>query len=274
MYKTSKEIALLVAGAVVGFIAIPYEEIIASHIFYVLLLLLFLLFYGVGIFDAIDKFLNKIVWFVNYKFNYICIFAPYKITEKNSSWVDLTLDEIISIFKRNKKTIGIFKSSSVFKQFPVVVNPYGGVYPESDISNLRSLNEIFDYVKNGGTYVNIADIPFYYAYDENLNRAVDTTPLVDGFSLQRSFLKTALTKKLNHYVYALTKGPDFNKGIKRIIQLSSPSENLFHKDQFYDGQQGPYSPILKIPYGKGYFIFSTFTLNLENLEKYIIKLFK
>jgi hypothetical protein len=39
------------------------------------------------------------------------------------------------------------------------------VYPEVDIKELTVWKSILDYVLHGGIFVNIADIPFYWAYD-------------------------------------------------------------------------------------------------------------
>lgn len=272
MYKLSKDIALLFAGSLIGIFAVPYEEQISNNIILIALILVLIILYGIGVTDWIRSYLLSLTWRNNSRLNYVCIYAPYEISKTNSSWIDVTTDEIIVYLKNNRVNCGVSKTELAFEKYPIIINPYGGVYPEKDASSLESLNRIFDYVKKGGIYINIADIPFYYAYDSNLQRRIDITPLANDFSLQRSFLETILTKKLNHYVFALTKGKDFDLGIKRVIQLSSTSINLFEKSIFYDGPLGSYSPILKIPYGKGYFIFSTFEINKETLENYLLKM--
>lgn len=50
-------------------------------------------------------------------------------------------------------------------RYNVILNPYGSVYPEVNIKASPVLNTILDYVLNGGLFVNVADIPFYWAYD-------------------------------------------------------------------------------------------------------------
>ena len=52
-----------------------------------------------------------------------------------------------------------------FDRYNVILNPYGSVYPEVNIKSFPVLNTILDYVLNGGLFVNVADIPFYWAYD-------------------------------------------------------------------------------------------------------------
>jgi len=147
----------------------------------------------------------------------------------------------------------------------MVINPYGGVYPEDDLSTLKSLDNIFDYVRNGGIYVNIADIPFYYAYERNLKRRIDTTPLAGDFLQVRSFLQTILTRKLHCFVFGLTAGKDFDTGIWRVIELTDNTNNFFHKEIVISEDGKKYSPFLAIPYGRGYFVFSTLMINKENI---------
>lgn len=50
-------------------------------------------------------------------------------------------------------------------RYNAVLNPYGSVYPEIDIKQVSVLNTILDYVLSGGLFINVADIPFYWAYD-------------------------------------------------------------------------------------------------------------
>lgn len=50
-------------------------------------------------------------------------------------------------------------------RYLVIINPYGSVYPEVDIKELTVWKSILYYVLHGGRFVNVADIPFYWAYD-------------------------------------------------------------------------------------------------------------
>jgi hypothetical protein len=50
-------------------------------------------------------------------------------------------------------------------KYLVIINPYGSVYPEVDIKELTVWKSILYYVLHGGRFVNVADIPFYWAYD-------------------------------------------------------------------------------------------------------------
>ena len=44
----------------------------------------------------------------------------------------------------------------------------------------ETLNKIFDYVNKGGLFVNVADIPGYWAYNLLLKRRLDATPPIYG----------------------------------------------------------------------------------------------
>lgn len=51
------------------------------------------------------------------------------------------------------------------ERYNIILNPYGSAYPEANIKELPVLKTILDYVLNHGLFVNVADIPFYWAYD-------------------------------------------------------------------------------------------------------------
>jgi hypothetical protein len=46
-----------------------------------------------------------------------------------------------------------------------LLNPFGEVYPEEDFVSSKTINQIRNYVWNGGVYINVAGIPFWYRYD-------------------------------------------------------------------------------------------------------------
>ncbi len=52
-----------------------------------------------------------------------------------------------------------------FTRFNCIVNPYGGAYYEESFSEQKSLHKILKYTSGGGVYVNVSDIPFFYAHN-------------------------------------------------------------------------------------------------------------
>jgi len=80
--------------------------------------------------------------------------------------------KIKSLLEKNRvkvkvKLIQIRKSRTrwLLDRYNIILNPYGSSYPEIDIKELTIWKSILHYVLNGGTFVNVADIPFYWAYD-------------------------------------------------------------------------------------------------------------
>lgn len=266
IYLNSKEISLLLAGALIGITFIPYENYISIYLEYIFGAIVALVLYGFGLVEGIFGLWVLINRKINNRRKKICIYAPYEIDDNNSSWINIYLAQFKKELDNKCIKYSITKRENSFSKYPIVINPYGGVYPEKDASTLQSLNNIFDYVRKGGKYLNIADIPFYYAFDESLKRRIDTTPLAGDYSLDRSFFQTLLTKKLHCFVYGLLNGEDFDNGITRIISLSENTKNFFDKRIKIDNSDLEYSPSLAIAYGRGYFVFSTRQLNEDNLD--------
>lgn len=263
IYQITKKISLLLAGSLLGITFSLYINEISQYTSWIISTIFILILYGFGSFEGIFG-----IWvLVNRKINNIrkkiCIYAPYEIENNNSSWVNVYLAQLKIQIEKSHFNYSFKKDERSFSKYPIVINPYGGVYPEKNASTLQSFNNIFEYVRNGGKYLNIADIPFYYAFDEFLKRRIDTTPLAGDYSLARSFLKTLLTKKLHCFVYGLK---DTGNGVTRVISLSENSKNLFCKIIKIENDELEYSPSLAIPYGKGYFVFSTRQISEDNLE--------
>lgn len=265
--KIIKEISFLLAGSLIGVIAMPFANQASEHLPVIAVLFFLLILIGLGLFEWLRNFFIYCALFINTKTKKAGLFAPYEIDSDNSSWVEASLRQMSNKLEKSKVKFTTITKDKKFSKYPIIINPYGGVYPENNLSSLQSLNNIFFYVRRGGIYVNIADIPFYYAYDENLKRRVDTTPLAGDFLQIRSFLQTTLTKKLHCFVFGLTSGDDFKSGITRIIELTDNSRNLFNKEITINGAGGKYSPFLAIPYGRGYFVFSTTIIKKSNIDR-------
>ena len=266
IYQIIKKISLLLAGSLLGITFSLYKNEISQYTSWIISTIFILILYGFGLFEGIFR-----IWvLVNRKINNsrkrICIYAPYEIEKNNSSWINIYLAQFKKELDNKCIKYSITKKENSFLRYPIVINPYGGAYPEKNASTLQSFNNIFEYVRSGGKYLNIADIPFYYAFDESLKRRIDTTPIAGDYSLDRSFFKTLLTKKLHCFVYGLLNGEDFDNGITRIISLTENTKNFFDKTIIIDNGDLEYSPSLAIPYGRGYFVFSTRQLNEDNLE--------
>lgn len=211
----------------------------------------------------------------------IAVFEPAPYDKDFVSWVPANRFSVLSaLIRLAPNRIRVFNHFFFHAaQHPIVINPYGGVYPEVELGGYRSFQEILNYVRDGGVYVNVADIPFYYAYSHELGCRVDTTPFVHGLSNVRSFNDTLIAKHLGMIVggVEIEENPD----VKRVFILRRGMSNHYDKPvpavYFEDGITGervggPASPVVSVKYGHGRFLFSTIQLNQENLETELEKI--
>lgn len=254
-YQKLKEISLLLSGVSFGAAFLSIENSLKQNGLNLFIVSVILLLVGVGLIEWILEIYLSLILLLNKKGKLIGIYAPYEIDNDNSSWINLSERQLENMITRHKIRYCVFYSDRDFRKYPVIINPYGGAYPENNVATLESLNEIFSYVKNGGTYVNIADIPFYYAFDKSLNRRLDTTPFAGPFTRTVSFLHTILTKRLQVFVYGLSDKKYTDEGISRVISCNENSVNYFTEKLTIENEY--YSPYLSIPYGRGFFVFST-----------------
>ncbi len=96
---------------------------------------------------------------------------------------DEWMDNLIRYFNECgvKPRIEKTKVSSKIEKYSAILNPYGSVYPETDLGNLETLHKVLEYVNEGGLFISVADMPFYYAYDNRIKRKVVQQP--PGFFL-------------------------------------------------------------------------------------------
>lgn len=73
------------------------------------------------------------------------------------------------------------KASEISNEYRVILNPFGEVYPEENKPNLLSLKRIVKYIKNGGVFVNVAGLAFYYMWDGEVEDL--TGPLYETYKL-------------------------------------------------------------------------------------------
>lgn len=156
---------------------------------FLFLLAIFLLLYGFG---TIEKIVSETqIRFRNSRF--ICpkvailkgVSKGFK-SEIPFVWSDISPDEwkdeiekIARELGKNIKVKLIFSVES-FESYNAILNPYGGNYPESSFDNFPVYNKILSYIRTGGLFVNVADIPTYWAYNPRLKRILDRTPAVYG----------------------------------------------------------------------------------------------
>lgn len=268
-FQKIKEVSFILFGALLGTYFLFIEKILKSSVWLVVFLLIILFALGLGLADWLyKKCLDFMLWFNTQK-KRIGVYAPYDIDTDTSSWINLSIRQLEQELKSQKIKYKKIVADNDFIKYPVIVNPYGGVYPENDISTLESLQRILEYVRKGGIYVNIADIPFFYAFDKNLKRRIWTTPTISPLTEAVSFQSLIVVKKLKISILPVDRntwkvdyGPDKN----RVIALNDMLKNFYAEEIQISGEPVKYSPFVAIPYGKGWFVFSTFVLGKHNKD--------
>jgi len=267
---------------------IKKESIFISNIYYWIILNLFLgmiiitEYFGSG---KYHKYLEKNRWKGKLKIGILNDLGWDLNNPETYAWTDISPEnwrDHLSHFKNIE--VSLITSNERFSEYAAIINPYGGVYPEKDIKQLTSLNKIISYVRNGGYFLNVADIPSYWAYSLDLKRKIDNTnPIYDPTTLQplRPFSETPLIKTLGLSVINLDINPKQNN-FNQLYTIYSKRASFFVRNMnpliptSFIGLTAQYeiSSLFSIDFGEGAFIFSLIWINDElhhEREKIFIK---
>ncbi len=168
---------------------------------------LILLFYGFG---TIEKVISETRITIRNSRYFCPKVAIFKGVSQNLNsdiplvWTDISPEEWkneieeIARERGEKIKVKLIFSIESFDSFNAIINPYGGNYPEISFVNFPVYNKILNYMRNGGLFVNVADIPTYWAYNPRLNRMLDRTPAVYAISGEevRFFNRAPLMQEL------------------------------------------------------------------------------
>lgn len=195
----------------------------------------------------------------------------------------------------------LIPASKLSGAYALILNPWGEVYPETDLHSLKMLTDIFRYVENGGMFMSVGGIPFFYAWDYSLGRPVptgeeiqfltgrSTDPLILGpayanvplLSLSRQgtvvgrLLGLSLTTgdaerlKVTQEIdeerlvgeLATTGGTRYVRGFRSVRKTSRQFIPLLRAD--HQGLREEVYPLVALGYGRGYFIFAGMDLKTE-----------
>lgn len=180
-----------------------------------------------------------------------------------------------------KVRVRLVKGRKSLPRYCLVVNPYGGVYPESDLENRTTLRTIFSYVAGGGFFLNVADIPGFWAYSAMLHRRQHATPAIwgvreGGYTGIRPFKLTPFMAQLGlevlnsegtsmfewpakpHQECASLGIPDDPLAVHRVVRVEPNVVPLILAREIQEAQGGSVgvTPFFAIPYGDGAFIVS------------------
>lgn len=183
-----------------------------------------------------------------------------------------------------------------FDAYFAVLNPYGGVYPESDVPASTTLSKILTYVSERGLFVNVADIPGYWAYNQLLKRKLDATRPLYGIERTpegrisiipvRPFELTPFMEKLGLRVINAEGTEFFNwnaevegkfKGLmKGIAEIKVHRAVICEKNvqqiiKHRSNGQLALTPLFFAPYGGGNFLISLVVLDQQYPQNRIMK---
>jgi hypothetical protein len=86
-------------------------------------------------------------------------------TKKDPNEIKNDLNQFFKNIKSKPIKINNDWQKWFMSRYSAIINPYGSIFPVTSIEKLDTWDPIRNYVYNGGLWFNVADIPFYWAYD-------------------------------------------------------------------------------------------------------------
>jgi len=77
----------------------------------------------------------------------------------------ITYDEWETAFQNMGYKVEPVNIGQISNRYSAIINPYGETYPEEELIELITFNKIKKYIINGGLFLNVAGIPFFYGFD-------------------------------------------------------------------------------------------------------------
>ena len=113
--------------------------------------------------------------------------SDYVFTGEEYDW----LGRLSQIEENGKPRFQVesLNAGKIDNTYALIINPFGEVYPESDIKKRPVFEAIKEYVLNGGVFVNVAGFAFYYAWN------VKTGGPKESIFLDRFLVPSALIRK-------------------------------------------------------------------------------
>ena len=174
---------------------------------FLLLLAVTLILYGFGSIEKIIRYIQlkarRSHWFCP-RVGILCGVSKQNNADIPLVWTDIAPEEWCDEIKVAAQAAGIkinaklvYANESI-NSYNAIINPFGGNYPESSFDGFPVYNKLLKYIRQGGFFVNVADIPTYWAYNPNLKHILDRTPAVYGVAGEevRFFNRAPLMEEL------------------------------------------------------------------------------
>jgi len=285
-----RSIALVVFGIIPGFIPLivgqPWAVILPALLATSLIMIVCLLF-GVGVLQSryhlhVLRRRRK----EPFRIGILSDMGEFVPGAEYYVWTDVGLDTWKTTIEIAAKAMGVrmeavfLRATDHFDRYSAILNPFGGAYPEVDLSTLKTLSSILGYAREGGLFVNVADIPTYWAYSPLLKRRIDNTPSIDipinrdGNIVVipfRPFGRTPLMRelglegvntetigKIHQRLDSIMPSPQSVFTASRVVMLESNVETCIPSVELKIGNAGSRqaSSIVRVKYGDGHFLLS------------------
>lgn len=289
-------IALVFLGVVPGFIPLlvgqPWTVILSALLAMAFIMLLCLLF-GVGALQ--NQYHMRVLRKRRkqpFRLGILNDMGEYKPGTDYYVWTDISLEDWKAAVERTAEAMAVkigvelLKATDALDGYSAILNPYGGAYPEVDLGSLRTLHNILRYVREGGLFANVADIPTYWAYSPLLKRRIDNTPPtdvpinMDGKLVViplRPFGRTPLMKelglqgintegigKVEQRLDSIVPSELGAFKASRVVLMESNVESCIPPVQIKNAGSRQGSSIVRVQYGDGCFLLSLAWINDES----------
>ena len=177
-------------------------------------------------------------------------------------------------------------------KYLLVLNPYGGVYPEHDLEQHSTFSAILEYARAGGIFANVSDVPLFWAHSPSERRPKRYVGSVRLFKLQdetsRQIIYTPLLDRLQVPMYAIKKhrwdlefndkyrielDPPLSVEVNRVMQVGletgtgveAIARPVVRPRMDIEALKGiQITPFCRVDYGDGEFIIATPSLSDSN----------
>lgn len=189
-----ESLAVLLGGSLLGVVSADVAGLLPAHwsrtaAFASLGALLIL--WGSGALEAIREAVQSYLREKRFRPPLIGILTGLNATDSTDiqgTWTDIPasqwVEEIrkISAARGTPVRVRMIPTDRVNDGYAAIVNPFGGTYPESSFDGYPVYNRLLKFIRRGGLFVNVADLPTYFAYNPLLRRNIDRTPAMHASS--------------------------------------------------------------------------------------------
>lgn len=200
--------------------------------------------------------------------------------------------------------IELIKASQNLDPYIMILNPYGGVYPEYNLETRVTFAKVLRYVKAGGVFINVADVPGFWVYpleERKQRRPVGGIESIGSAGPKAGQFQSQLSTPLLHELRVPMYGGEniewkiefeepfgtkledqLTVQVDRVAQTKwetgTGSESIVTPvvkpkevvDGEFNGREAV--PIFTVDYGKGEFFVSTIPLCSPNVPETVCKI--